>query len=102
MKLIFTILLLIPIFSFSQTITDHNLEWTLNNNPFYAKTTYELKVRFDYVMDKKKMDTVTKLIFDIKEVNATVESKVNTESLNGNGLIFYIGYLSIMQDIGLE
>lgn len=87
MKQIFSLLLLIPIVSFSQTITDHNLEWTLNNNPFYAKTTYELKVRFDYVMDKKKMDTVTKLIFDIKEVNATVESKVNTESLNGSGLL---------------
>lgn len=79
--------LLAPFTSFSQVITDHNIEWTLNNNPFYAKTTYELKVRYDYVMDFKQRDTVTKLIFDIKEVSATVEGKVNTESFNGSGLL---------------
>jgi hypothetical protein len=77
----------VPFIATSQIITDHNLEWKLNNNPFYAKTTYELRVRFDYVMDKKKNDTVSKLIFDIKEVNALVEGKVNTESFNGSGLL---------------
>ncbi len=79
--------LLAPFISFSQVITDHNIESTLNHNPFYAKTTYELKVRYDYVMDFKQRDTVTKLIFDIKEVSATVEGKVNTESFNGSGLL---------------
>ncbi len=87
MKYILFLLLFIPIISFSQVVTDHNIEWTLNNNPFFAKTTYELKVRFDYVMDKSKSDTLTRLIFDIKEVNATVEGKVNTESFSGSGIL---------------
>ncbi len=80
-------LIILPLLSFSQVITDHNIEWSLNNNPFYAKTTYQLKVRYDYVMDLQKRDTVTKLIFDIREVSATVEGKVNTESFNGSGLL---------------
>lgn len=87
MRLLLCFLVLMPMIAFSQIITDHNLEWKLNNNPFYAKTTYELRVRFDYVMDKKRNDTVAKLIFDIKEVNAQVEGKVNTESFNGSGLL---------------
>ena len=65
MRFFLCLLILLPFMGTSQIITDHNLEWKLNNNPFFAKTTYELRVRFDYVMDKKKKDTISKLIFDI-------------------------------------
>ncbi len=87
MKFNFLIILLIPLFGNAQIITDHNLEWSLNNNPLFSKTTYELRLRYDYVMNKSKGDTITRLTFDLKEVNAVVEGKVSTESLNGSGIL---------------
>ena len=81
------LLILFPNLVNSQIITDHNLEWSLNNNPLFSKTTYELKLRYDYVMNKSKGDTVTRLTFDLKEVNAVVEGKVSTESLSGSGIL---------------
>ncbi len=81
------ILLLLPLITKAQIITDHNLEWSLTNNPIASNTTYDLRVRYDYVMNKVKGDTLTRLTFDIKEVSAVVEGKVNTESLNGSGIL---------------
>lgn len=87
MKWFFLLILFIPTFIKAQTITDHNLEWSLNNNPLFSKTTYELRLRYDYVMNKYKGDTITRLTFDLKEVNAVVEGKVSTESLSGSGIL---------------
>lgn len=83
-KHLLLLLLSVPFIANSQILTDHNLTWTISNNPIQEKSAYELKLNFDYVIDLNKKDTVPMLIFNIKEVSALVEGKVNSESFNGS------------------